>query len=86
MYKLLSRRTYTTYVTTASNTSLLLLQNTIRELQDRQRRHNVTSMGRRKAVSITYSKSVFVALSIDHAMRRIVTCPARLYNIFSHVL
>jgi len=32
VYKLLSRRTYTTYVTTASNTSLLILHVSIREL------------------------------------------------------
>jgi len=62
-------QTYTTYVTTASNTSLLILHMSPRELHDRQRMYNVTSRGRRKSLSITYSESVFVALGIQHAMR-----------------
>jgi hypothetical protein len=42
----------------------------------------------RRAISITYSECVFVALGIQHAMRicRIVMWPIRLHNIFLHCL
>jgi hypothetical protein len=69
-------KTYTTYVTTASNTSLLILHMSIRELHDRQPLYKVTTRGRRKALSTAYSWYVFVTLSSQHAMRmrHIVNC------------
>jgi hypothetical protein len=40
-----------------------------------------------KAISITYSERVFVALGTQHAMRvRHIIMPAMLYNIFPHYL
>ena len=41
-----------------------------------------------KAISITYSEFVFVALVIQYAirMRNIVMCPVRLHSIFPHYL
>ena len=41
-----------------------------------------------KAISITYSKSVFVALGIQHAMRtcRIVICGLSSSKIFFHII
>jgi len=53
--------------------------------------YNVTSCIHccsRKAVSITYSECVFVALGTQHAMSmgHIVMCPALLYNITPHYL
>jgi hypothetical protein len=60
-----------------------------REKQDRQRNNEVLSCNHccsEKAMSITYSECMFVALGVQHAMgmRRIVMCPARLYHIFPH--
>jgi hypothetical protein len=79
-------QTYTNYVTTAINTSRLILHMPIRELQDRQRMYNVTSRGRRKALSTTYFECVFVALGIQHAMhiRHIVNCALPGSTIFFH--
>ena len=42
-----------------------------------------------KSISITYSECVFVALGIEHEkrMRRVIIFwPARLYNIFFHII
>jgi hypothetical protein len=48
--------------------------------------YNGTSRGRRKALSITYSECVFVALGIQHAMRmrHIVNCALPGSTIFFH--
>ena len=60
----------------------------IRELQERQRTrmYNVTSRGRRKALSITYSVRVSVALGVQHAMRmrHIVNCALPDSTMFFH--
>ena len=55
-----------------------------RNIQARSRNHFCFA----KAISITYSEYVSVALGIQHAMRmrHIVTWPAPLYNIFQHYL
>jgi len=46
--------------------------------------YNVTSRGRRKALIITYSECMFVALDIQHAMRmrHIVICALTGSTIF----
>jgi len=60
---------------------------TVRKRYIEARSYNHCCSG--KAISITYSECVCIALFIQHAfrMRHIVICkPARLYNIFPHYL
>jgi hypothetical protein len=53
-----------------------------RNIKARSRNHSC----RGKAISITYSECVFVALDIQHAKRMRHLLPVRLYHIFPHYL
>jgi len=50
--------------------------------------HSLTHCCRRKAISITYSECMFVALSIEHALcvRHIVICGLSSCAVYFHII